>query len=167
MKKFLLTFVSIALILGLVASFGSRPLYAQADKDGAGSNLGKVGSGGNLGKEGSGGNTVTPVFYLQNPLDAKFNTVGGVINGFLGIFTYLVILFAVIMIIYVGLRFVLAQGNTTELTKRKDQLLWLLVGVGIVIGARILIGAVINTLDATGVVQPGVINNAQNAINGR
>lgn len=85
-------------------------------------------------------------------------------DGFVQIFTYLAVIWAVIMIIYVGLRFVLAQGNRDEIIKRKDQLLWLAVGVALIIGARIIVQVVINTLQSTGV-SSGVITNADKAIN--
>ena len=102
-------------------------------------------------------------FYLQNPLSSQFSTVGGLVGGFIQIFVYLVVLFAVIMIIYVGLMLVLAQGNKDELIKRKDQLLMLVIGLAIVIGARIIVQVVISTLQSTGTVNPTVITNAQNA----
>jgi len=105
----------------------------------------------------------TGTFYLQNPLSSQFTTVGGLVGGFIQIFVYLVVLFAVVMIIYVGLRLVLAQGNTEELKKRKDQLLMLVIGLAIIIGARIIVQVVISTLQSTGTVNPTVITNAQNA----
>jgi uncharacterized membrane protein len=104
-------------------------------------------------------------FYLQNPLNKQFNTVGGLVSGFLQIFTYLVIIAGVLMIIYVGLRFVLAMGNPEEIKKRRDQLLWLVVGIAIVIGARIIVMVVLNTLKATDTVSPNVINSAYDAVN--
>jgi len=106
------------------------------------------------------------VFYLQNPLSSKFNSVGGLVQGFLEIFSYIVVLFAVLALIWVGLKFVLAQGNPEEMKKLKDWLLWIVVGVAIVIGARIIVSVVINTLQATGTVNQNVIDNANNALNG-
>ena len=102
-------------------------------------------------------------FYLQNPLSSQFNTVGGIVGGFIQIFVYLVVLFAVLMIIYVGLRLVLVQGDAAEISKLQTQLLWLVIGLAIVIGARIIVQVVINTLSATGAVNQTVIQSAQNA----
>lgn len=110
----------------------------------------------------TGGNT----FYLQNPLDPKFNSVGGLVQGALEIFSYLVIIFAVLMLIWVGLQFILAQGNPDKLKELKNWLLWIVVGVAIVIGARIIVSIVINTLQATGTVSPSVIQSAHNGLNG-
>ena len=105
-------------------------------------------------------------FYLQNPLSSKFNSVGGLVQGFLEIFSYIVALFAVLMLIWVGLQFVLAQGNPGKMQELKDWLLWIVVGVAIVIGARIIVSIVLNTLSTTGTVSPSVIQNANNALNG-
>ena len=127
------------------------------------------GTSGSVTNPGTSGSVTNPgtggTFFLQNPLSSNFNTVGGLISGFLQIFTYLVIIAGVLMIIYVGLRFVLAMGNTDEIKKRKEQMLWLVIGLAIVIGARVLVTVVLNTLSATGTVSPGIINSANNAIN--
>ena len=107
------------------------------------------------------------MFYIQNPLNPQFNSVGGLVSGFLEIFSYLVILFAVLMLIWVGLQFVLAQGNAERMKELKKWLLWIVVGIALVIGARIVVAVVISTLDATGVVNQGVIRGARNALDGR
>lgn len=86
-------------------------------------------------------------------------------NGVIEIFTYLVILLAVLMLIWVGFKFVLAQGNVEEMKKLKNMLLWIVVGVAVVIGARIIVKVVINTLEATGV-DKNVIQSANNALRG-
>ncbi len=112
---------------------------------------------------GTGGSN-TGTFGLQNPLDKKFNSVGSLLSGFLDIFSYLVVLLAVLLIIWVGLQFVLARGNPDRIKELKGWLLWIVIGVAIVIGARIIVSAVINTLSATGTVNQSVINQANNAL---
>lgn len=109
-------------------------------------------------------NPSTNTFYLQNPLSPQFNTVGGIVGGFLEIFSYIVILLAVLMLMWVGLQFILAQGNPERMNELKGWLFWIVIGVAVVIGARIIVTVVINTLNATGVVSPGVIQSANNAI---
>ena len=101
---------------------------------------------------------------MQNPLSKNFDSVGSLISGFLDIFSYLVILLAVLLIIWVGLQFVLARGNPDRIKELKIWLLWIVVGVAIVIGARIIVSAVINTLSATGMVNQNVINQTHNAL---
>lgn len=103
-------------------------------------------------------------FYIQNPLNSRFNSIGGIIDGFLEIFTYLAVLFAVLMLIWLGFQMVLARGNATKLKELKTALLWVVIGVAIVIGARIIVKVVVNTLEATNIVSSGVIQNANNAL---
>lgn len=105
------------------------------------------------------------VFSIQNPL--KVDSLGGLIEAFVEIFTYLVVILAVLSLVYVGLRYILARGNPEEMKKMSSWLLYIVIGVAIVIGARILVGVVINTLEATGVVDRGIIQSAQNANNRR
>ena len=111
----------------------------------------------------------TGFFYLQNPLCSSTSsfgcTVGGIVGGFLAIVAYLAVLAGVLMIIWIGLQFVLAQGKPERMNELKTQLGWVLVGIAVVIGARILVTVVINTLQATGTVNSNVIQNADNALN--
>ena len=104
-------------------------------------------------------------FTLQNPL--KVDSLGGLIQALVEVFTYLVVLFAVLSLVYVGLRYIMARGNSEEITKRTNQLLWIVIGLAVVIGARIIVGVVINTLDSSGVVDPGVIKSVNDARYGR
>jgi hypothetical protein len=113
-----------------------------------------------VGSETDSGKVVT----LSNPLKGV-NSISDIIFTFMKIISYLAVIFGVIMIMWVGLQLVLAQGKPDEITKRSYQLLWVVVGIGVILGARILITVVINTLQATGTVNPAVIQSAQNAIN--
>ncbi len=104
---------------------------------------------------------------ITNPLSSKFDSVGALVNGFAQIFTYVVVIFAVLALVYVGFRFVLTRGDTKEMTKLRDWLFYIVIGVAVVIGARIIISIVINTLSATGTVSPSVIQGANNALQNR
>lgn len=125
--------------------------------------------GGNVGGGGTEGGNVAPgkTFTLQNPLKLKVDSLGGLIEAFVEVFSYIVILFAVLAIIYVGLQYILARGNSEEITKRTDQLKWIVIGVAVVIGARIIVSVVINTLGASGVVDQNVIRSARDAVDGK
>lgn len=116
-----------------------------------------------------GGTDLTPgdTFGIKNPLDPKFNSVGSLVQGFVEIFSYLAILFAVLLLIWVGFRFILARGDSTKMNELKSWLLWIVVGVAVVIGARVIIQVIINTLSATGTVNQGVIQNVQKAVKGK
>lgn len=104
------------------------------------------------------------IFTLKNPL--KVDSVGGLINAFLEIITYVLIIFAVLMIIWTGFQFVYnaSVGNSGKLTELRGRLLWLVAGVAILIGARVIIQVVINTISATGTVSPQVIESASKAV---
>ena len=105
---------------------------------------------------------VSKTATLSNPL--KVDTVGGVVQNFVEIFSYVIILFAVLALVYVGLRFIMARGNPEEMSRLKEWLFWIIVGVAVVIGARIIVEVVINTLSASGAVNSNIINSAKDAL---
>lgn len=153
-------------------SVGSNPatvLPANSANPAVGSNptSGNPATGSNPGSANPAvGSDSTQNFYLQNPLSSRFNSVGGIVEGGLEIVSYIAVLFAVLMIIWVGLQFVLAQGKPQRLSELKSWLLWIVIGVAVVIGARIIVSVVINTLEATGTVNQSVINNARSGLGG-
>ena len=81
------------------------------------------------------------------------------------IVSYLAVIFGVLMLIWIGLQFVLAQGKPEEIKKHREQLLWVIVGIGVVLGAQVLVKVVVGTLQATGTVNQSVLNNVNNALN--
>lgn len=106
------------------------------------------------------------IFTLQNPLNKNISSVGDLIQAVIEVVTYLFIIFAVLMFIYVGFQYVTnaAQGNAKKIEELHKQLLWLVVGVAVVIGARVIIQVVINTISATNTVSPSIIESANKAI---
>jgi hypothetical protein len=113
----------------------------------------------------NGGNTATnsgSTFTLQNPL--KVNSVSDIILTFMQIASYIAVLFGVLALVYVGLQFILARGNSERMKELSKWLLYIVIGVAIILGARIMISVIINTLSATGTVNPSIIQNAKNAI---
>ena len=121
------------------------------------------GTGVTTSNPGTGVTTSNPsqTFTLSNPL--KVDSVAGLIQSFVDIFSYLVILGAVLAIIWVGLQFILAQGNPERLNELKKWLLGIIIGVAVVIGARIIVDIVINTLESTGVVNQSTIQAVKKA----
>ncbi len=99
---------------------------------------------------------------LQNPL-TKVTSIGDLVKSGLQVFSYIAVLFAVMMLIVVGFQYIMARGNPEAVTKASMWLLYIVIGLAIVIGARIAVTIVINTMSATGVVDPNVIQSAQNA----
>lgn len=103
-------------------------------------------------------------FGLQNPL--QVNSVTGLVQKFVEIFSYFVIILAVLAFIWVGFQFILAQGKPDRLKELKGWLAWIVIGVAVVIGARIMVSIIINTLEATGVVNQQTLNAVRSAANG-
>ncbi len=132
--------------------------------------LAQTGVTSTTGNSGSGATSVTGpdksgIFTLQNPLKADINSIGDLIQAFIDIVTYLLIIFAVLMFIYVGFLYIksAAEGNASKIKDLHTQLMWLVVGVAIVIGARVIVQVVINTISATGTINPSVIESANRA----
>ena len=134
------------------------PMYAHGDVTlQSGSGNPQSGSGAGAGSEGSVG--------ISNPLQ-NIKSVGALVQVVAQIFSYIVVIVGVIALIWTGLQYILAQGKAEKIKELKKQLMWVVIGIAVVIGARIIISVVINTLSATGAVDSNIINNANSALNG-
>jgi len=58
--------------------------------------------------------------------------------------------FAVLMIILAGFRFATAQGNEEKLKKARQNFIWTIVGVGVVLAAKILVTYIQELMGGTG-----------------
>lgn len=99
-------------------------------------------------------------FTLSNPL--KVNSVGGLVKNFVNIFSVIVIILAVLTLIWVGLQFILARGDVAKMKELREWLVWIIVGIFVVISARLIVDIVINTLSATGTVDANALNTIKN-----
>lgn len=132
--------------------------YGQATIGGKGEDQGRVIVGGS-----GGGNQTTGT--LQNPLKVK--SVGEAVEALIEIVTYVAVFFAVLALVWVGFKFIAARGDSK---KHKDAAMWLtyiVIGLAIILGARLIISLVLGTLEATGTVNPNIINSARNAVQGK
>jgi nitric oxide reductase large subunit len=93
---------------------------------------------------------------LTNPL--KVESVQGVIYLAVDIAMYIGVAFSILALIYVGFQFVMAQGNTDKLKEAKMWLLYIIVGLAILISARVIVEILKNTLSSAGVVDSSVFN---------
>ena len=57
---------------------------------------------------------------------------------------------AAIMLIYSGFLFVTARGNEEQLKKAKQNFFWAIIGAAVIIGARVIAGAVVNFAQSLG-----------------
>lgn len=99
---------------------------------------------------------------LQNPL--KVDSLGQLIESAVTAFAYVAIIIAAAALIWVGFKFVAARGNSEKMKEAKNWLVYIVIGVALILGARLILGIIIGTLEATGVADPGVIQSAKNAI---
>ncbi|MCR4333903.1 MAG: pilin [Patescibacteria group bacterium] len=70
------------------------------------------------------GTGTTLMSFLVSILDIITNTIGPII--------------VILMLVFVGYKFVVAQGNPGELEKAKQALLWTVVGALVLLGAKII-----------------------------
>ena len=82
---------------------------------------------------------------IANPIVS--NTFEGLVNSISTQVMYIVTPFAVVAIIFSGLKFITASysGSEGELKKAKDMFFWVLIGTAIVVGALVLAQAAVNT----------------------
>jgi hypothetical protein len=85
--------------------------------------------------------------FLPNPLGGT-NTFAQLITNVAEVVFNVALPVAVMFIIYGGLKFVMARGNTTELEKAKSILTWALAGAALLLGARVIAEAVQSTIQA-------------------
>lgn len=100
------------------------------------------GAGGGGGAGATGGTTspnpniIQPV--IKNPLNDAISSGGipGIIEAVMrGIVMPLASVLVVLALLYSGFKFVMAQGNATEIQKARDGLVWVLIGSAVLLGA--------------------------------
>ena len=77
----------------------------------------------------------------------------------MNIATYIGVILAVLALIWVGFRFIAAQGNPEKIKEAREFFYAVVIGIAILIGASTIVNIVKNTLTTAGVVQPGAFGN--------
>lgn len=93
--------------------------------------------------------TSGPSVPLSNPLKAK--SLEELLNQILGFVIRIGAIVVVLMLVYVGFKFVVAQGDGPKLTEARQMFLWTIVGALILLGAQVIasgISATVNALKA-------------------
>jgi len=134
MKKTLV----IALIL--ISGFASNLSYVRAQADG---------SNANRQSDGSAHNTPS-VVKLDNPI--KVNSISALLLSLVDFAIFLGSIVAVLMFVYIGFKFVMAQGNQTALTEAKEWFMYAVIGTALLISSKVVVSVVQNTLKSTGLV---------------
>ena len=75
---------------------------------------------------------------LGNPLNPSFSTIPNFIAGALRVLVMLALPILTLMIVYSGFLFVFARGNQEGLSKAKVNLMYVLIGSTLILGAWVI-----------------------------
>ena len=99
-------------------------------------------------------NTGQSLVKLQNPLNA--GNIQDVIYLAIDLAIYLGVAFAVIAIVYVGFKFILAQGKPEDIKEAKMWFFYIIIGLAILISSKVIVEIVKTTFINSGVVDKNV-----------
>ncbi len=121
-------------------------------------------SGGNTGSPTSGGYTGTTPnagmgFQLQNPLNVS--TICGLIKKVLNVILGLGIPVAMLFLVYSGFLFVVARGNPAKLKEARLNLVHVIFGIALFLGAWLLGQLVANTINS---INPGTVTATNSCV---
>lgn len=85
--------------------------------------------------------------HLNNPLSGV-STVPEAINKILSIVIRIALPFVIIMFIWSGIQFILAQGNDKKLKDAKNTFLYTVIGTLILLGAWTITNAIVGTVNS-------------------
>ncbi len=83
---------------------------------------------------------------LCNPL--KAHSIQGLLVDILSYLVRIGTIFIILMLVFVGFKFVAARGNSGELEKVRTMLLWTIIGAVIILGAQAISMGVSSTISA-------------------
>lgn len=83
---------------------------------------------------------------ISNPLKAEFSDIPSLVNGLVKIALQLGTIVAVLALVWVGFKFIIAQGNPTEIANARKALGWVIIGIAILFGAQIIVEIIKGTL---------------------
>lgn len=97
---------------------------------------------------GPGGTNTGTAVFLNNPLNSG-KSLEGFLQDILAFVIRIGIIIVILMIVFVGYKFVVAQGKPAEIEEAKKMLLWTVVGALILLGSQAIaigIKATVQTL---------------------
>lgn len=83
---------------------------------------------------------------ISNPLKKEFSDIPSLVNGLVKIALQVGTIIAVLALVWVGFKFILAQGNPGEIEKARQALWWVIIGIAILFGAQIIVEIIKGTL---------------------
>lgn len=88
--------------------------------------------------------TSTSIPKLQNP--SKFGSVEGLVTGLVDIALQLGVVVAALSLIWVGFKYVAARGNPKKIEEAHQALLYTIIGIAILFGAKVIVEIIKGTL---------------------
>ena len=82
---------------------------------------------------------------LQNPVG--FNSLRALVVAILDVIVQIAVPLAALFLIYSGYLFVSARGDETKLKEAKSIFMWTLVGIAVLLGAKVLSGIIEETIE--------------------
>jgi heme/copper-type cytochrome/quinol oxidase subunit 2 len=90
---------------------------------------------------------------IPNPLGPKNNTIESFITLLLNTLFPIATLVSVFFMIYAGFLMVTAGGNEEKLSKARQAFLWTVIGIAILLGAKVLSVVICGTINQLGTMQ--------------
>ncbi len=113
-----------------------------------------VGGGSNPSALGGGSNkssSVQTISYLQNPLEA--NNVEALLYSIVDLAIFIGVILAVLMFIFIGFKFILAQGKQAKLIEARNWFLYAVIGTAVLISSKVIVEVIKTTFISAGVVK--------------
>jgi len=92
---------------------------------------------------------------ICNPLQSS--SVTTLLTSIINLAIYVGAIIAVIMYVYVGFKFIFAQGKPEKISEAWSWFIWVSVGAAILIGAKAIVTVIESSLTSAGLVQQGVL----------
>jgi hypothetical protein len=98
---------------------------------------------------------VEPIEKLKNPIQS--DDVKTLLAYIVNLAIYLGSIIAVLMFIWIGFQFVIAQGNESKVTDAKEWFKWAVIGTALLIGSKVILEIIKTTLIDSGLVNKGLL----------
>ncbi len=72
---------------------------------------------------------------FENPLRSNITSVSGFVEAILQAATYILFPIGVLFVVYAGFMFIKAQGKPEDLKTAKFNIVWVLIGLALILGA--------------------------------
>lgn len=80
-------------------------------------------------------------YLISNPLGGQTTSLSQVIANIVGIVQILLIMASVLFILWAGIQFVTARGDSGKIKNARNALLWGFVGIALILGAQVIVEA--------------------------